>query len=262
MHEIGVQPLRAERQAVEQLVLARNVERVPAHVRNFQVRIGRRDAIDLAGDPAQALRHLVFAPALGQQLHADADAEERPALLAHRLLERGDHAVDRIETAAAIGKGADAGKHDAVGGGHHIRIAGHDDRLVEAGFVRRALERLGGRVQIAGAVVDDRNAHRSAPGSGNRPITLDDGGGRGMGAVADAPGAAAPWALRTFHRRSLRPGGKEPPLGRFNIAAADHADIFPAAPRQRETPQRARLDADQERDEDRDDGKDGPEKPA
>jgi hypothetical protein len=33
-----------------------------------------------------------------------------------------------------------------------------------AGFARRALERLGGRMQIAGAVIDDGHRHRAAPG--------------------------------------------------------------------------------------------------
>ena len=119
VHEIGVQALRPERQAVDQLVRPRDIERVPAHVRNFQLRIARRDAIDFAGDPAQPLGDFVFAAALGQKLHADADAEERPALAMHRFLERRDHAVDGVEAAPAIGEGADAGQHHAIGGRHH-----------------------------------------------------------------------------------------------------------------------------------------------
>ena len=66
MDEIGVQALRPERQAVEQRMRPIDVERVPAHMRNFQVRITGRDAIDLAGDPAQPRGDLVFAAALGQ----------------------------------------------------------------------------------------------------------------------------------------------------------------------------------------------------
>ncbi len=96
---------------------------------NLQVRIGGRDLVDLAGDPAQALRDPVFEPALGHQLHADADAEERTAALAHALVERLDHAVDRIEAAPAIGKGADAGQHDAIGLRDRVGAAGHHDRL-------------------------------------------------------------------------------------------------------------------------------------
>src|SRR5690242_11062052 len=70
VHEICVQPVRPERDVREQRVRPQHVERVPAHVRDFQRRVRRRDAVDLAGDPAEAGRHLVFAPALGHQLHA------------------------------------------------------------------------------------------------------------------------------------------------------------------------------------------------
>jgi len=107
--------LHSERQAIEQRMRADHIEGVPAHVRNFQARVGRRDAIDFARDPAQPFGDFVFAPALGQQLHAHTDAEKRPALAAHRVIERLDHAVDRIEAAPAIGKGADAGQHHAIG---------------------------------------------------------------------------------------------------------------------------------------------------
>src|SRR5262245_56270061 len=64
MHEIGVQPLRPERKALKQFVLARHVEGVPAHMWNFELRIIRLDAIDLARDPTEARGHLVFAAAL------------------------------------------------------------------------------------------------------------------------------------------------------------------------------------------------------
>ena len=53
----------------------------------------------------------------------------------------------------------------------------HHDRLIVPAFARGALERLGRRVQIARAVIDDGDAHRRAPGSGNRPMTSDAGGG-------------------------------------------------------------------------------------
>src|SRR4051812_25077348 len=50
--------------------------------------MARLDAAHFAGDPAEACGHLVFAAALGQELHADANAEERPALPAHGLGQR------------------------------------------------------------------------------------------------------------------------------------------------------------------------------
>src|SRR5580704_3637726 len=96
VHEIGMPALWAECQAIEHRVRSRDIERVPAHVRDFQVRVSRHDAIDFAGDPAKALGDFVFTAALGQELHADANAEERPAFLAHRLVQRPDHAVHRV----------------------------------------------------------------------------------------------------------------------------------------------------------------------
>ncbi len=90
-----------------------------------------------------------------------------------RFLERLDHARHRIEPAPAIGEGADAGQHHAVGAAHRVGIAGHHDRLGVPALARRALERLGRRMQIAGAVIDDGDAHRGAPGSGNRPMTSE-----------------------------------------------------------------------------------------
>ncbi len=160
-------------------------------MRNFQVRIGRRDAIDFARDPAQARCHLIFAAALGHQLHADANAEERAAALAHVLLERVDHAGDAVEPLPAIGEGADARQHHAVGSGDLIGIAGDHDRLVVPAVARGALEGFRRRMQIAGAVVDDGDAHRGPPGSGNRPMTSDgDGGPRRTGVANFGSGCA------------------------------------------------------------------------
>ena len=114
------------------------------------------------------------------QLHADANAEERPRLVAHRFGHRLDHAVKCVETPAAIGEGADAGQYNAIGAKHRFGVAGHNDlfRLLHA--PRGPLECFRGRMQIAGAVVDDGNAHRGAPGSGNNPMIslCGDGGGR------------------------------------------------------------------------------------
>src|SRR5205085_10534601 len=88
VHEIPVQPLDPERNAIEQRVWLARVERIPAHMWDLQAWITRRDAVDLAANPAKAFDHLIFAPALGHQLHADTDAEERPAFFTHRLVQR------------------------------------------------------------------------------------------------------------------------------------------------------------------------------
>ena len=65
-----------------------------------------------------------------------------------------------------------------------VGIAGDQDRLIVPALARGAFEGLGRRMQIAGAVVDDGDAHRPLPGSGNRPITSDgDGVPRRTGAA-------------------------------------------------------------------------------
>ena len=86
-----------------------------------------------------------------------------------------------VEAAPAVGEGADAGQHHPVGRGHDAWIVRHHDRLLQAGILRRALECLGRRVEITGAVIDDGDAHRLAPGSGNKPMTSGDCGIRGSG---------------------------------------------------------------------------------
>ena len=105
---------------------------------------------------------------------------------------------DGVEAAPAVGEGADAGQHHPVGRGHDAWIVRHHDRLLQAGILRRALECLGRRVKIAGAVIDDGDAHRLAPGSGNKPMTSGDCGirGSGGGGGGEFCGGAA-GALRT-----------------------------------------------------------------
>src|SRR5258708_13426694 len=87
------------------------VERIPTHVRDFQIRVRGCDPFDLARDPAQTLRHLIFAAALGHKLHPDADPEERPATRTPALLEPLHHAAERIEPAPAIGEAAAPRQH-------------------------------------------------------------------------------------------------------------------------------------------------------
>ena len=73
---------------------------------------------------------------------------------------------------AAIGEGADAGQDDALGrdaprSGSEVTTMGASS----AGLARGALEGLVGRVQVARAVIDDRDGHRAPrSASGNRPI--------------------------------------------------------------------------------------------
>src|SRR5947209_4229729 len=103
-------------------------------MRDLQAWLGGRDAVDLASNPAEAFRHLIFAPALGHELHADADAKERPALLAHAHIERVYHTAHRVEATAAVRERAHAREHHPVGARDRIRIAGHHDRLLVPAF--------------------------------------------------------------------------------------------------------------------------------
>jgi len=72
---------------------------------------------------------------------------------------------------------AASGQHNAIGAKYHFGIAGHHDLFGLIHTPAGALERLGGRMQIAGAVIDDGNAHREPPGSGNRPMMSCGSGG-------------------------------------------------------------------------------------
>src|SRR3984893_3653263 len=180
VHEIGVTAFWAERETLEHRMLPDHVERVPAHMGDLQILLARRNFFDVARNPIKTVGGDVLLAARGHQLHADADAEERPRLVAHRFRHRLEHAVQRVEAPAAIGKGADAGQHDAVGAKHHFRIAGHYNLFRHVHAPRRALEGFGGGVQIAGAVIDDGYAHLEAPGSGNNPMIALCGSGGGF----------------------------------------------------------------------------------
>ena len=169
-----------------------------------------------------------------------------------RLVERLDHAGDRVEPAPAIGKGADARQHDAVGARHRIRDR-WSRRSAGRGRCRaRALERFGGRMQIARAVIDDGDASPLRPGSGNRPMMSDD----------VRPRARQRWrrgrtraAVRT-RLADADPGIEEAPLRRLDIVADDDADVPPAAAAECQAAQRAGLDADQQRQQTARDGDD------
>ena len=85
----------------------------------------------------------------------------RPTLQ-RRLLHRLDHAGDAVESAPAVGEGADPRQNDAVRGEHILGTRRDLDLIARAGFARGALERLPRRVEVARAVVDDCDAHLHA----------------------------------------------------------------------------------------------------
>ena len=139
-------------------------EAVPAHMRDLEAGPGR-DRHDLARDPAEARRWSRYSrPRVGHQLHADADAEERLAALDHRRAAGPRPCPARaVEAGAAVGEGADARQHDAVGRGDLARVGGDERRARPAPLSRAARsKRLGGRAQIARAVIDDRGRSSQA----------------------------------------------------------------------------------------------------
>src|SRR6185312_10919026 len=176
MDKIGMQSIRTKRDILKQRMHLYQIQRVPAHVRNFQFRISRRYAVDFAGNPAEARGCLIFAPPLGHQLHTDADSEKRLSLFSYALLERINHAWDGIKAAPAIGKCTHTRQHDPLGARDGVGIAGDEDRLLVSALTRGTFKSLGGGVEIARTIIDNGNAHPRPPGSGNSPITSDDEG--------------------------------------------------------------------------------------
>src|SRR5204863_8508901 len=73
--------------------------------------------------------------------------------------------VNAHQPASSIGERTDAGVNDVVSGGNGLRRARHIDLNTNYILSGRALERLGGRAQIARAVIDNRDDHVRLPPS-------------------------------------------------------------------------------------------------
>src|SRR6185312_10565068 len=118
-----------------------------------------------AVEPAQPIMPAMLEPEPDHQLHADANAEKRPLLLddgAHqRLLE------PRLggDAAPAIGEGALARQHDAIGRGDIPGLVRDDHPRRGADFGRGAFEGLGGRAQIARAAIHQGDERHNDPPS-------------------------------------------------------------------------------------------------
>ncbi len=137
----------------------------------------------------------MFQPALGHELHADADAEERAPGVG-RLHDRLFHARHGGEPAGAIGERPLAGQHDAVGARHQVRIGGHGDGGRQPRPLRRQGQRAGGGGEVAAAVIDHRDFHDSAP-AGKPGRNAAPSSGRcasNRSSAASASGAATTWA--------------------------------------------------------------------
>ena len=126
----------------QQRLAAHHFQAVPADVPACR---GQR--LHLARDQAQAHRVAVFAGAVRQQLHAQADADD--GLAASRL------GLDQFDQAQAVQglhrrrKGAHAGQHHHVGRGQGFGVA------ADAAAVAQPAQAARHRRQVAGAVVDD-----------------------------------------------------------------------------------------------------------
>ena len=131
---------------VEQHRRVRRIDRVPAHVRQD----GRLEFAHNARPLAEP-RRLVSAldAVLEQHLHADADAEHGTTAGEPTLDELA--AAHRIQLVHDGRERADAGHDQAVGRGDLRAVGGQLDGRA------RELERLGGRVNVAGAVVEDHD---------------------------------------------------------------------------------------------------------
>ena len=209
------------------------VERVPAHVRDLQRRVRRRDPVDLAGiQPSPSVTSYSRPRSAMSCMPTQMPRNGRPrartlSLSASTMPPTASSPRRQSAKAPTPGSTTRSARRDLLG------IAGHDDRLVQAGLARGALERLGRRMQIARAVIDDGDAHRAPPACGNRPRTSDRAlrlrgiplhtthaiaaAGRGCMGADDSSAAL------------LDPGVEEPPLGGFEIVSDDDADVRPAA---------------------------------
>ena len=71
---MGKVHVRADLKPAQQRMVRHLFERVPAHMGDLAVRIAGRKGTNLSADPAKALGLTELETALGEELHADADA--------------------------------------------------------------------------------------------------------------------------------------------------------------------------------------------
>src|SRR5690606_1305444 len=93
------------------------------------------------------------------QLHADADAENRPALRNDRIPRGIDHTINGGKTLAAGAKCPDPRQHDPVRRHDVLGAACHHDGSIPIALPARPLECLGGGAKVSRSVVNDRCLH-------------------------------------------------------------------------------------------------------
>src|SRR5690606_15510793 len=141
------------RNAVPERMVFRVPDLVPAHVRHLEalaifLQILAEEAY-LAREQADAVNAVVLFAALQQRLHADADAKERAvdADFAHQFVE-----AQAANLGHAVADRAHARKYHAIGFTDDLCIAGHQHLAGP-----NMLQRLGNRMQVAHAVIDNGN---------------------------------------------------------------------------------------------------------
>lgn len=111
MDEIGVGSIL---DAIEDGMPSFDDKIVPSHMGDFQCRIGRIDLDDIARNPIQPMALAMFPTPGRQQLHANADSEERDSPFLHSVPNRLDESLSSLEAAKAIGKCANSRKNQPV----------------------------------------------------------------------------------------------------------------------------------------------------
>ena len=128
-------------------------------------------ARDGAGDQPEPRRAPELVGVVEQQLHPEADAEQRQAL-GHQPADQVREA-ERVEVAHRLREGAHAREHEAIGGAQLVVVGG--DRGARAD----ALERLLDRAAVAHPVVDHGD-----PGHTSVPLVLGTPRSDGSSAIA------------------------------------------------------------------------------
>src|SRR6185295_14981264 len=100
------------------------------------------------GDIAKPGRLAVFEAAGGEELHADADAEERASAAFNGVADGVDHAVNGVEIAPAVAEGAVARQDHAIRVGNHVRITRYNYPFGGAGCGDYVLECLRRRPDV------------------------------------------------------------------------------------------------------------------
>ncbi len=213
----------------------------------FSAGSARRDPVDLAAiQPSPSVTSYSRPRSAMSCMPTQMPRNGRP-LRAHAFVQRLDHAghAHRARAGNRRRRRRPAARRDRRGAPHPGSLVTTIGCVVPA-LARGALERLGRGMQIARAVIDDRDAHRSRSRlreTGRSPRA------RQSGCAAATP--AMPMVRDGDRHRidvsRLTQASKNRRSAASRSSRHHDAEIVPAAPRERPAPQRCRLEADQQR---------------